>query len=229
GNPEREQHAVECQGEPEPLEAAENIGDRPGQNGADSRYGDCDYKGVQRDPARKWHDEQGRQHNHSRSEQAGRLQILARDHAMAPLSVSSPVELPSPHFGIDAKAALANLAADDDALDLRGSFPDTVDPYVAIKPLHRVLAHIAAPAQDLQRLVDDLPRDLGTMKLQRAGMRVDAAAVDAAVDLPGDPVERRLRRKDADGHVRQHEFDPLEITDRPFELLPRGGIVVGDF
>src|ERR1043166_3865992 len=53
--------------------------------------------------------------------------------------------------GIDAQAALLDLAADHHALDLRGSFPDPIHTHIAIEPLDRVLAHIAAATQDLQR------------------------------------------------------------------------------
>ncbi len=57
--------------------------------------------------------------------------------------------------GVDLEAAFPDLAADDHVLDLRGAFPDAVDADVPIEPLDRVLAHVAAPAQDLYRGIDD--------------------------------------------------------------------------
>src|ERR1700749_1997788 len=53
------------------------------------------------------------------------------------------------------QAALGHLVGDDHPLDLRGALPDAVDPDVAVEPLDRVLAHVAAAAEDLQRAVDD--------------------------------------------------------------------------
>src|ERR1700744_6731883 len=58
------------------------------------------------------------------------------------------------------QAALGHLVGDDHPLDLRGPLPDAVHPDVAVQPLDRVLAHVAAAAEDLPRAVDDAARRL---------------------------------------------------------------------
>src|SRR6201999_4501423 len=58
------------------------------------------------------------------------------------------------------QAALGDLVGDDHPLNLRGALPDAVHPGVAVDPLDRVLPHVAAAAEDLQRTVDDAARRL---------------------------------------------------------------------
>src|SRR5688572_11732209 len=79
-----------------------------------------------------------------------------RDITLTGPSAGSSLRRTSASFPVrvNSQATLANLAADDDPLDFGGAFPDAVHANVAIKALHRILAHIAAAAQNLQRLVD---------------------------------------------------------------------------
>ena len=114
-------------------------------------------------------------------------------------------------------------------LDFRRALPDAIDAHVAIQPLHRVLAHIAAPAENLHRLVEHAAGHFGRLELQRARPRMDELAVDAVVDLPRYAIDEALGRHDLDRHVGEHELDRLKIADGAAELTPLARPGVGEF
>src|SRR5262249_52629229 len=90
----------------------------------------------------------------------------------------------------DSGAALDHLAGDDRALDLAGALPDPLDPQLAVEALGHVLAHVAAPAEDLHRAVGDPPGHLRAVELGHRALGVRdldvAAPVDAAGGLVGE-------------------------------------------
>ena len=57
-------------------------------------------------------------------------------------------------LGVYAQAALLDLAANDGALNFGSSFPDAIDAQIPVQALHRVLTHITAASENLQRAVD---------------------------------------------------------------------------
>src|SRR5579863_10357508 len=94
-----------------------------------------------------------------------------------------PRSTPSPTCK-DPGAALAQLAADDRALDFGRAFPDSIDAHLAVQPFDGVLAHIAAAAENLNRLVEHPAGHFGGLQLQRARPRMSQLAVEAVIDLP---------------------------------------------
>src|SRR6185295_19055970 len=99
---------------------------------------------------------------------------------------------------ITTQPPLLDLPGDHHALDLAGAFPDAVDADVAVQPLDRVLAHVAAAAQDLHRLVDHAAGHLGGIELQRRGAGVLHLLVEAGVQLGADAVDHALGREQLD-------------------------------
>ena len=69
------------------------------------------------------------------------------------LAVTTACDSPVARNSADVHAG--DGAGDHQALDLAGAFEDRVDLRVAVPPLHRVLAHVAVPAEDLDRLLGD--------------------------------------------------------------------------
>src|SRR6185295_13516286 len=61
--------------------------------------------------------------------------------------------------------ALVDLVRDHEPLDLGRALPDPVDAQLAPQPLHRLLAHVAAAAEDLHAAVDDAVGRLGAAEL----------------------------------------------------------------
>src|SRR4051794_6929530 len=110
-------------------------------------------------------------------------------------------------------ASLRKLAANDRSLDFGRAFPDAVDTHIAAEPFDGVLAHIAAPAENLHRLIEHAAGHFGGVELDHAGVRVRDLAIDVVVDLPCDTIDHALGRHDLDGHVREHEFNGLVATD----------------
>src|SRR5918996_2350569 len=67
---------------------------------------------------------------------------------------------------------LAELVADDRPLDLGRALPDAIHAELPVEAFHRVLAHVPASSVDLDGAVDDAPRRLRGVKLDRGDERV---------------------------------------------------------
>src|ERR1700709_1189048 len=95
----------------------------------------------------------------STASEIGRISFAANSRQSAWISRCSSVSSSTDRLrgGTEAdertEPALGHLVGDDDPLDLRSPLPDPVDADVAVEPLDRVLPHVAATAEDLQRTV----------------------------------------------------------------------------
>src|ERR671912_2018839 len=72
-------------------------------------------------------------------------------------------------------AALQQSAGDDRALYLARALPDAVDPELAVVPLGRVLSHVPAATEDLDRPVGHTARHLGSEQLRHRRLPVQDA------------------------------------------------------
>src|SRR5436190_7986847 len=148
-------------------------------------------------------------------------EVFAKNEAQPP-SVPAPtttrsalsgrlIVLPRPRR-VHVRPPLLQLPAPDGSLDLRGPLPDPVHAKLPPQPLHRLLAHVAAPSVDLHRSIDHPAGGLRAQKLHRRGQRVQVATRHRRpACLPPHPVQERLGRGDLGGHVRKHELDPLVL------------------
>src|SRR5262245_56646786 len=126
--------------------------------------------------------------------------------------------------------ALQELASDDHALDLVGSFVDLHDLGLAHETLHRKLPRVADPTEDLHGIGSHLHGAVGREALGHR--RLQHGRGYSAVHQLGHVVNHQARGVDLNGHVRQDELKPLERRDRLAKLLPllriaRGGIEGG--
>src|SRR6478735_4767036 len=85
-----------------------------------------------------------------------------------------PADIPLPPAGRSVEGqqvvqtTLVGLVGDDQALDLRGALPDPVDPQLTPQPLDRIVADVAAAAEDLHGPVGDPVRGLRSGQLDRS-------------------------------------------------------------
>ena len=104
-------------------------------------------------------------------------------------------------------------ARDDQALDLARALPDPVDAQLAEVALGRVLAHVAAAAEDLEHAVRAGERGLGGEQLGERRLRVDDLRVRAGVGEPGGLAREQPRRGGVRRGIREREADALEVED----------------
>src|SRR4051812_40191762 len=113
-------------------------------------------------------------------------------------------------------AGEAQVAGDEEALDLGGSLADLEHLRVAVEPRHRELLHEAVSAVDLDGVAGRGDRDLAGVQLGDRGLGLVRPAL---VTEPRRVVRVHPRRLDGDLHVGQLELQPLERTDRALERL----------
>src|SRR5262245_52163883 len=78
---------------------------------------------------------------------------------------------------IGLNAALEETSGEDEALDLARPLPDPVDAYLAPEACDGILRHVTAPAEDLERPVDDPARRLGGEELGGSNLSMDDLAI----------------------------------------------------
>src|SRR5207253_4309161 len=112
----------------------------------------------------------------------------------------------------------------DDLLhDLVGPCAYPRQPGIAPCPLDWKLAHVAVAAEDLDRVVCHLARDLGRQQL---GLRDLSYGILALVPLPRSLVDEGLDRGDLRPHVDELVLDHLKVRDRLAERLALQGVVL---
>ena len=114
------------------------------------------------------------------------------------------------------------LARDEQAHDLRRPLEDQIDPRVAHRALdrdrplaaraERVGGLVAAPAADLQRVVDDAPPVLGVVHLGDRRFQSDVV-VPALGEADGEPGDR-FHREGVRRHHRRPSRDRFVLADR---------------
>src|ERR671916_591580 len=160
--------------------------------------------------------------------------ILKRQSSLTRLLITPTGLISSPDDGprrFDATGSLHGLgvlaqdaAGDDETLYLGGALVDLRDPRVAVVTLDRVILHVSAPAQNLDRVVGNLVRYLRSVEL----------SAGAGFSVPLSPVfhPRRLMREEPGGpdlclHVGQLESYDLVLCYRLAEGGASGGVVRG--
>src|SRR5215211_5719858 len=124
----------------------------------------------------------------------------------APAGVAEPSDL----------VPLEELAADDHALDLRGSLADQQQRRVAVEPLDLVLLRVTVAAVDPESLLHDLLAGRRSEQLRHACLEVRALA---GVLHAGGLEREQARGLDLRGHVGELELDRLVLGDRLAERL----------
>src|SRR5262249_53727275 len=95
---------------------------------------------------------------------------------------------------------------------------DREHPHIARHALDRKIARIAAGAEELQRIIDDLYRSFGGKDLGlRRELRIGKTAA-VGPTRTGCVVEHEARCVELRLHVSKHPLQPLEFTDRTPEL-----------
>ena len=89
-------------------------------------------------------------------------------------------------------------------------------PGIAHHALVRLVGEVGLAAEDLHRVVDDLPQCLGGPHLEHGGF--EHVILEAAVDEAGTLARRRLHREGVGGHVGDLFLDQLELGQRLLEL-----------
>src|SRR5260370_2049712 len=112
----------------------------------------------------------------------------------------------------------------DDLLhDLVGPRADPRQARVAPRTLDRELAHVTVTAEDLDRVIRHLARDLGRQQLR---LRDLADRVLTLVPSLGGLVDECLDRGDLRSHVDEPVLDDLEVRDRLLERLALQRVVL---
>src|SRR5436309_565709 len=117
------------------------------------------------------------------------------------------------------------LPRDQELHDLVRARADPHEARVAEDRLHREVGRVADPAQDLHRVVHDLPDGLGGEEL---GHRALALGRHARVDHLRRPIDQLPRGVEARVHLGELEGDALEGRDRLLELDALGRVFRGD-
>src|SRR6478672_9988759 len=109
-----------------------------------------------------------------------------------------------------------DLSADDNPLDLAGSFPNFAHLGVPHHALDRILRRIAVAAEDLYRLSSGAHGQFGAVQLGHSGFFLERPAI---LLEPCRMIQKMSTRLDLERHVCQLKAHALEAADCPAELL----------
>ena len=113
---------------------------------------------------------------------------------------------------------LRQAVGDDHPLDFAGSFPDAVDPEFPVESLGHVLAHVAAPTEDLYGAVGRPVSELRAEELGHGALAVENLDVVLPVHRLRHVVGHEPACPQFGQTVGQGKLDRLVLPDRPAEL-----------